>query len=160
MGRHYRTYCGGVVKGNGCNANATSGGDIRAWCTLWRINFMTKKYLGLEQNVANQQRYYNRHLQGLLKWKRNAWIPWKTLNATIKHWLPWRYNIEEMLNICEGDPTKFKPHASCMYFGRISNYADGNKVHKNAKKYHEDGHMIWHHGVGYSRCFLTIYEHY
>jgi hypothetical protein len=35
-------------------------------------------------------------------------------------------------NVCEGDPTKFKPYASCMYFGNISNYGDGGGTCKNA----------------------------
>jgi len=34
---------------------------------------------------------------------------------------------------------KFKPHASCMYFGNISNYADAGEVRKKAKKNHENG---------------------
>jgi len=42
MGRHCKTCCGGVVRGNGRTANATLGGDIGAWCTLWIIIFMAK----------------------------------------------------------------------------------------------------------------------
>jgi hypothetical protein len=40
--------------------------------------------------------------------------------------------LKKCWNICEGDPTKFEPHASCMHFGKISSYTNGNEAHKNA----------------------------
>jgi hypothetical protein len=58
-----------------------------------------------------------------------------------KHWmLPLNVDchkgtiLKRCWNVCECDPTKFKPHASCMYFGSIPSYVDGSKVRKNASK--------------------------
>jgi hypothetical protein len=33
-----------------------------------------------------------------------------------------------MMKRCEGDPTKFKPHATCKYFGNISSYTNGGET--------------------------------
>jgi hypothetical protein len=68
--------------------------------------------------------------------------------------------LKKCWSVCEGDQTKFEPHAFCIYFGNILSYIVRGGAHKNANQIVELGgldHMIWHHGPRYLKCFLTIY---
>ncbi len=58
-----------------------------------------------------------------------------------RHWMlpsniDWYEGIvsKRCWNVCEGDQTKFEPHAFCMYFGNILSYANGSKACKNASR--------------------------
>ncbi len=90
--------------------------------------------LGENKMLSFSNKHYKRHLQRPLRWKRSAWISWKTLNTTIN--VDWHEGTisKRCWNACENNQTKFEPHASCIYFGSISSYASGGKNCKITSK--------------------------
>jgi len=133
MGWHCRTCFGGVARRNGCNANATSRGDSGMRCIVWRIGYMPNKVCWAGTKCCHSTIGTTRGI------RRGHSSRKKMFEFHGKHWTPpsnvdWYEGTisKRCWSICEGNQTKFKPYASCTYFGSILSYIDGGEARKNA----------------------------
>ncbi len=109
--------------------------DIKAWCTSWRIGCMPSKVSWAKTRCCYSTTSTARSTC------KGHWNRKKTPKFRGRHWMlpsniDWYERVisKRCWNICEGNQTKFEPHASCMYFGNISSYTNGGKALKNASR--------------------------
>ncbi len=78
-----------------------------------------RKCLGLEQKVANQQKALKEALTKAIEAKKKCLNSMEDIECYHQTLIDMKEHYQKD-GVCKGDPTKFKQHVTCMYFGSIS----------------------------------------